>query len=585
MSCTPPSASHTARKPLPLFATTSQGGRTRAGSPAGRWYIHCGGVVLGAAALAVAGPSWGEEGVEKTVPSALNTPQWGAHIDLEAKPGNRRKLGEIDIFAPLAQDAQTLYFANVRGRFDNHSSREGNLGLGVRRMLPSGWNLGAYGYLDRRRSDTGNYFNQTTLGAELLGQDWDLRANAYLPFGSKARSMGSTGGGASTASIVGSTVQITTPGSTAWEERALKGFDAEVGWRVPVFDSESSRQLRVYLGGYRFSDAGVKIQGPRARLELALHELPALGRGAALFLSAETQRDDARGRQSFVALRLRIPLGGAAQPRAQTLQQRRMTAPVVRDVDIVSQRMAAATTAAVVETATATADGQSFTVVNGANTSGAGLQTALNNAGNNSTVILTGNFSTTSVLSLSQGQSLIGGGPLAVRAASGQTATLQLAGATINSVASNAVRMADSSTLAGLTINAETTSASAIDAQARNNVTIRNNTITAYRSTGVIGLELRSTYNAVVTGNTVTAAAPAAGAITVQADSAANLTFSGNTLFANTTTAFQYVISINPWTSFASGSTGNVAMNGTCYTSIGPAPGSGSVGFTNIACH
>ncbi|MEG2817690.1 MAG: inverse autotransporter beta domain-containing protein [Comamonas sp.] len=516
------------------------------------------------------------------------TPQWGAHIDVEAKPGNRRKLGEIDIFAPLAQDAQTLYFANVRGRFDNHSSREGNLGLGVRRMLPSGWNLGAYGYLDRRRSDTGNYFNQTTLGAELLGQDWDLRANAYLPFGSKARSMGSTGGGASTASIVGSTVQITTPGSTAWEERALKGFDAEVGWRVPVFDSESSRQLRVYLGGYRFSDAGVKVQGPRARLELALHELPALGRGAALFLSAETQRDDARGRQSFVALRLRIPLGGAAQPRAQTLQQRRMTAPVVRDADIVSQRMATATTAAVVETATATADGQSFTVVNGANTSGAGLQTALNNAGNNSMVIVTGNFSTTSVLSLFQGQSLIGGGPLAVRAASGQTATLQLAGATINSVASNTVRMADSSTLAGLTINAETTSAAAIDAQARNNVTIRNNTITAYRSTGVIGVDLRTTSNAVFTGNTVTASTPAsAGAITVQADSAANLTFSGNTLSANTANVFQHVIAINHWTSFASGSTGNVALNGSCHfdTNSGPAPGSGSVGFTNIACH
>jgi len=519
----------------------------------------------------------------KIAAQEIASPKWGSHIDLEAKPGTKRSLGEIDLFAPIAQDAQTLYFANLRGRFDNNSSREGNLGLGVRRMLPSGWNLGAYGYLDRRRSDNGNYYNQTTLGAELLGQDWDLRANTYFPFGTKARSLGSTGGG-STASLVGSTVQITTSGSKVWEERALKGFDAEVGWRAPIFDSESSRQLRFYLGGYRFSAGGMTVEGPRARVELALDDLPSFGRGAGLFLSAETQHDDMRGTQSFVALRLRIPLGGKAQQRTLSLQERRMTAPVVRDVDIVTQRRATAATPTVVEAATTTAGGQSFTVVDGANTSGAGLQTALNNAGNNSTVILTGNFSTTSVLSLSQGQSLIGGGPLAVRAASGQTATLQLAGATINSVASNAVLMADSSTLAGLTINAETTSASAIDAQARNNVTIRNNTITAYRSTGVIGLNLRSTYNAVVTGNTVTAAAPAAGAITVQADSAANLTFSGNTLFANTATAFQYVIAINPWTSFASGSTGNVAMNGTCYTSIGPAPGSGSVGFTNIAC-
>lgn len=515
---------------------------------------------------------------------AQDAPKWGAHIDLEAKAGTRRNLGEMDIFAPLAQDGRTLYFANLRGRFDDNSSREANIGLGVRSMQENGWNLGAYGYLDRRRSDHGNYFNQTTLGAEALGRDWDFRVNAYVPLGDKTHSLGTSGGG-STASLVGTAVQITTAGTTTWEERALQGYDLEAGWRAPIFDSEGGRQLRFYLGSYRFSDAGVTVQGPRARVELAIDEVPALGRGAGLFLSAETQHDDQRGGQSFIALRLRIPLGAVAERRSSlSLQERRMTAPVVRDVDIVTQRRAATSTPTVVEAATATAGGQSFTVVNGASTSGAGLQTALNNAGNNSMVVVTGTFSTTSVLNLSQGQSLIGGGPLVVRGASGQTATLQLAGATINSVSGNAVRMADSSTLAGLTINADLTNASAIDAQGRNNVTIRNNTITAYRSTGVIGGDLRNTNNAVFTGNTVTASAPAATAIAVQADSAANLTFSGNTLSANTATAFHYVIAINPWTSFASGSTGNVALNGTCYTSIGPAPGSGSVGFTNISC-
>lgn len=499
--------------------------------------------------------------------------------------GNPAQSGGDGHLRPLAQDGRTLYFANLRGRFDDNSSREANIGLGVRSMQENGWNLGAYGYLDRRRSDHGNYFNQTTLGAEALGRDWEFRANAYQPLGDKARSLGTTGGGSS-ASIVGTTVQISTAGTTTWEERALQGYDLEAGWRAPIFDSEGGRQLRFYLGSYRFSDAGVTVQGPRARVELAIDEVPALGRGAGLFLSAETQHDDQRGGQSFIALRLRIPLGAVAERRSSlSLQERRMTAPVVRDVDIVTQRRAAASTPTVVEAATATAGGQSFTVVNGASTSGAGLQTALNNAGNNSMVVVTGTFSTTSVLNLSQGQSLIGGGPLVVRGASGQTATLQLAGATINSVSGNAVRMADSSTLAGLTINADLTNASAIDAQGLlGGVTIRNNTITAYRSTGVIGVDLRNTNNAVVTGNTVTAAAPAAVAIAVQADSAANLTFSGNTLSANTATAFHYVIAINPWTSFASGSTGNVAMNGTCHTSIGPSPGSGSVGFTNISC-
>lgn len=512
-------------------------------------------------------------------------PKWGANIDLEAKAGTKRNLGEIDIFAPLKQDARTLYFVNLRGRFDDNSSREGNLGLGVRQMQESGWNLGAYAYLDRRRSEQGHYFNQTTLGAEALGRDWDFRANAYLPLGKKSRGLGSTGG-ESSASIVGTSVQITTAGTTTWEERALKGYDLEAGWRAPLFDSEGGRHLRFYLGAYRFSDGGVTVQGPRARVELAIDEVPVLGRGAGLFLSAETQHDDQRGGQSFLALRLRIPLGSVAERRSGlSLQERRMTAPVVRDVDIVTQRRAAATTPGVVEAATATAGGQSFTVVNGANASGADLQTALNNAGNNSTVIVTGTFSTTAMVTLSQGQTLIGGGPLAVRGASGQTATLNLAGATINSgsSASNAIRLNHGATLAGLTITAQPINAAAIDAQGFNGVTIRNNTITVFRTGGIYGVDLRSTNNAVFTGNTVSASSTAAGVVALLADSAANATVRGNTLGA-ATSGLRWVISGNQWTSFAGGSTGNVSTGAGCQFLGGGPAGSESVGFANISC-
>ena len=70
-----------------------------------------------------------------------------------------------------------------------------------------------------------------------------------------------------------------------------------------------SHQLRVYFGGYRFSDNVVTVAGPRARVEFEIAELPALWNGARLYLGAETQHDDARGSQSFVSIRLRIPLG------------------------------------------------------------------------------------------------------------------------------------------------------------------------------------------------------------------------------------------------------------------------------------
>ena len=189
--------------------------------------------------------------------AAQDAPKWGPHIDLEAKPGSKRTLGEADLFLPLSQDARSLLFANLRTRFDNHSSREGNFGLGWRQMQDSGWNLGLYGYFDRRRSpNTGYYYNQATLGAEALGQDWEFRANSYVPVGTKVHTLGTTGG-VSTASLSGATIQVTTSAISTEEERALKGFDAEAGWRTPLFDSEARRQLRLYLGGYRFNDGRV----------------------------------------------------------------------------------------------------------------------------------------------------------------------------------------------------------------------------------------------------------------------------------------------------------------------------------------
>src|SRR5262245_11863723 len=76
--------------------------------------------------------------------AALAQDKWGAHIDFEAKPGTRRNLGEADLFMPLWQNGTSLLFGNLRGRLDNEGSHEGNLGLGLRRMLESGWNLGGY---------------------------------------------------------------------------------------------------------------------------------------------------------------------------------------------------------------------------------------------------------------------------------------------------------------------------------------------------------------------------------------------------------------------------------------------------------
>lgn len=67
-----------------------------------------------------------------------------------AQVGSGRSLGEANLFAPLWQNRDTLIFADIRAMFDSKDAAEGNFGLGVRRILPSGWNVGAYGYYDVR---------------------------------------------------------------------------------------------------------------------------------------------------------------------------------------------------------------------------------------------------------------------------------------------------------------------------------------------------------------------------------------------------------------------------------------------------
>jgi hypothetical protein len=513
-------------------------------------------------------------------PGGDPAPKWGPHIDLEARPGSERSLGEADFFLPLSQDARTLVFANLRGRFDDNENYEGNLGLGMRGMQPSGWNLGGYGYLDRKRSETGNYFNQVTLGAEALGLDWDFRANAYLPVGTRARDIGS----ASSAALSGAAIQVTT---TALEERALKGFDAEMGWRAPIFGVDEHRQLRLYLGGYRFSDAGVTVEGPRVRAELTMEQLPWFGNRARLYLSAEAQDDDARGSQAFLAVRLRIPLGGAKTPASQlNAQERRMTAPVVRDVDIVTQTRIAST---LVETAAATADGQTLTVVDSSTTTTtAALNTALANAGA-STVVLSGTFNTNGQVNMVAGQTIIGGGALAVRSPSGRTATVNLPGATIaagTNTTQYALSMLDNTTLSGITLTntrTDLTAAYAVTAQSRSNVTIRNSTLSASSGmAGTITVDAMATTNAVISGNTITATSTTGGANGIYAHSANNITIAGNTFESVTTSVSKNVIAGNNFTVFSADSTGNVAISGACFFT-GGAP-TGSVGFSTISC-
>jgi len=544
---------------------------------------------LAAFALGVA-PAFAQTPPVPTDPPA----KWGPFIDFEGKVGTRRNLGEGDLFVPLHQNRHTLIFGDIRTRFDDGNNREGNFGLGIRHMLEAGWNLGAYGYFDRRRTRLGDQFSQATFGAEALSLDWDARINGCQPVGSRLKNLDGTS--SSSAALAGTAVEITTTGIQR-QEIALGGVDAEIGWRTPLFDAADTTQLRLYGGAYRFAADGVHaVQGPRARIDLTIDAVPHLWEGARLELGLEGQHDGPRGSQGFALLRLRIPLQvfSGESPQPLTAMERRMTDRVVRDVDIVSQTRSTATTP-LVERAVL-ANGQalsSVTTIDSATTTGAQLPGAIAAAGANSTVILTGQFITTAATTLNSGQTLVGGaGALAVHGASGHAATFIAPGGpgTIDGKVAiglaSTLEMGNNSTVSGLFIkNTHIGAGFAVFSDFVDGVIITGNTLYTVKTIGgaATALGLNGGSGIIVRGNTLfvgTAGVLLSNAIGISTGQAAtNVTVAGNTFQATGGAINSTIDAQGRATSFVSGaSTGNIIVSGTC-TNTGAV--TGFVSFTN----
>jgi hypothetical protein len=340
------------------------------------------------------------------------------------------------------------------------------------------------------------------------------------------------------------------------------------------------------------------VQGPRGRAELVFDEIPQLWEGSRLSLGTEIQNDGPRGTQGFAVARLRIPLQFWDTPKVAQLtpMERRMTAPVVRDVDIVSQ----AGQFSAPETATQLANGTSFSVLNSSTTTtAAALNTALTAAGA-STVILSGTFNTGATSVETSFNQTVRSGSIAVRSASGRTATLTTSATitgTNNSSATGVLRVRAGSSAEGLTVignasNAQRIFGIVIDDTA-GSATITNNTITINQSSASIGVGLTVGLNtsATVTGNNITLTG-SGGATTLTAvlhsgnNTNQTLIFANNALSASgatTNRALNLVGGGGATLTVSTASTGNVATAGTCVSS-GTISGSISFSGTFTSC-
>lgn len=459
--------------------------------------------------------------------------RWGAWVETGGQLGKGRSLGEVNLFVPLLQNSNTLAFADLRGKFDNNDSVEGNFGLGIRYMLPSGWNLGAYGYYDVRRSPYGNTFHQLTLGAEALSEVFDLRANAYLPVGETERRMdlGATtaiGPWSSEAVLTGTSLAIRhqavqTTTTSYRVEKALAGADAEIGIRLPVFETDSGFDMRAFVGGYYFGGSGVEaIAGPRARLEFTADDFADLP-GVKVTAGLTFQHDEVRGEQWITQARLRIPLQAAplAEREPLSYMERRMTDTVVRDVDIVSNTRNG--TRSRNDTLTSTEDavnawnGKTITSVvriDGTTQDQAALQAALDSVGADGIVLLNGNLAASGGITLNDKQLLVGGGTvLKLKGATSGVAVDYAAPGSSGRISGAAtdtlVRMATDSTMRGISVENTSSNANSWAVSGASGASLRDVTVISAAN----GLKVDNTANFTLQGGNITAAQGSAIAI------------------------------------------------------------------------
>lgn len=244
------------------------------------------------------------------------------------KYGTERSIGTGEMWVPLTQDHDSVLYADFRLMRDDGDNTEMNAGLGYRRMLsaPGAGPViaGAHVWADRRRSETDHTYYQAAAGVEVLAEDWDVRANGYLPLSDENRIV-TPNTGRTNPYMAGSGIFYDTSGIAV--EEPQPGLDLEVGVRLPVFE-QSIDSVRVYGGGYHFAgDRTDDVTGWRTRLVADISPTVAVG--------ARFQRDDERGSQAFAEATIRFPFSAKKSFRDHGLRARMDESPE-RDVDIVT---------------------------------------------------------------------------------------------------------------------------------------------------------------------------------------------------------------------------------------------------------
>jgi hypothetical protein len=237
-----------------------------------------------------------------------------AVIDLMLSPGNKRAEAAIGFSVP-AYSTDTSYSAlSLSATKDSKDRSVGSIGL-LQRFGFSGLVGGASLSYDWEDTELGNEFEQVTVGLDLLGNGWDLRANYYIPREEEQRI------GPTFTRLTGSGGQLF---RTVLQEReiAMTGFDVEAGAKL---GRVGGLDLSLSGGYYRFEEDGAPdVEGFKARFEAAEDERWSVG--------VEVRNDDEFGTQVFGVFRLRLTPFGEA-PKREGISSR-LDNPVRRETGV-----------------------------------------------------------------------------------------------------------------------------------------------------------------------------------------------------------------------------------------------------------
>ena len=102
-----------------------------------------------------------------------------SNITFGTRLGEKNVEAFSDLLVPMVSSEKSILFFNPRFSLRDEGENEINAGVGLRRLLNSSFAVGGNVYFDSRESAYNNRFNQLGIGAELLSDYVDLRANYY----------------------------------------------------------------------------------------------------------------------------------------------------------------------------------------------------------------------------------------------------------------------------------------------------------------------------------------------------------------------------------------------------------------------